>query len=136
MKLPSFKRLIKTDFPQESQDLVEQLGNSLNTGVELLYQALSKRLTITDNFQASEKDVVLSVGPTGTPRTDTFVNVDFGAAARTVFVGKAENLSFPGTYPTGTPFVSWTNTTNGIQITNVTNLQPANNYRLRLVIFG
>lgn len=136
MKLQGFKRLLKTDFKQDDQDLVDQLGNSLNTGIELLYQALNKRLTVSENLQATERDITLAVDASGKPRADTFATVDFGSQARNVFVGKADNLSFPGTYPLSAPFVSWTNTTSGIQVVNVTGLQPAHNYRIRLVIFG
>ena len=136
MKLPSFKRWLKTDFEPEQQELVEQMGESLNTGIELLYQALNKRLTITDNLQATEKDVLVSVFPNGNPRAETFVNTDFGSPVRTVFIGKVENLTVSGVYPTGAPFVSWITTPSGIQIVNISGLIPTNTYRLRLVIFG
>lgn len=136
MKLQSYKRLLKTDFKADDQALVDQLGNSLNSGIEFLYQALNKRLTIGDNLQASERDITLTVDDAGNPTNDSFVNVDFGSTVRTVFVGKAQNLTNSNVYPTSAPFVIWNNTTKGIQIVNVRGLVPGNVFTLRLVIFG
>jgi hypothetical protein len=136
MKQPNYKRLITTDFEQDDQALVEQLGESLNPGIESLYQALNKRLTISDNFQATEKDVIVNVMTDGTPRTETFVTTDFTGQVRNVFIGKLENLTLTGSYPTAAPFLFWVNTPTGIQIVNITSLTPGNNYKLRLVMFG
>lgn len=137
MRLQNFKRLIKTDFDQEQQSLVEQLGESLNPGIEIVYQALNKRLTIGDNLQASERDVDIRVGANGVPTSSTFTTVDFTPAqVRTVWVGRAENLTNSAIYPTSAPFISFNNTPTGIQITNVTGLAAGYTWRLRILLFG
>lgn len=136
MRLPNYKRVLTTDFDQENQDLVEQLGESLNPGIESLYQALNKRLTIGDNFQATENDVILSVFSNGNVRNETFVNIDFGTTVRTVSIGKLENLTTPGIWPTSAPYIFWENTPTGIKVLNVTGLTPGISYKLRLVMYG
>ena len=136
MKLPTFKRLKSQDYPGEQQPIVEQLSFALNNGIEVLYEAMNKKLSIKDNFLASERDVELRVGPTGNVLNTVFINVDFGQQVRTVIVGKVENLTNPSSYPSSSPFISWTNTQNGIQILNVTGLTSGNNYRFRVLLFG
>ena len=49
MKLPLFRRLFKTDFKQEFQELVDQLSVSINVGIENLYDALNRKLSLRDN---------------------------------------------------------------------------------------
>lgn len=136
MRLPNFKRINTVDFPKEDQQLVEKLGESYNVGMDLVYQALSRRLTINDNLQAAERTVELQVDSNGKPKNDVFVNTDLGVPIRNIIVGKAENLTNSTGYPTGAPWITWDNTQNGIQIVNVKNLLASNTYRLRIVMFG
>ena len=66
------------------------------------------------------------------PKPDEVV---FTNKASALFVGKAENLTNSTVYPTGV-FVSWTQSNDFIQITNVSGLQVGASYRLRIVVFG
>ena len=136
MKLQNYRRLLKTDFSQDDQKLIEQIGESVNPGIEILYQALNKRLTIGDNLQATERDVEVRVNASGNPINSTFANSDFNSPVRNVFVGKVENLTNSSVYPTASPFISWSNTTSGIQINNITGLPTGNTFRLRIILFG
>lgn len=136
MKLPTFKRLKSQDYPEEQQSLIEQISFSLNNGIEALFEALNKKLTIKDNLYATERDVELRINSAGYPLAQTFATVDFGGPVRNVFVGKVENLTNPQVFPTSGVHVSWNNTASGIQITNVVGLPPNNTFRLRIVMFG
>lgn len=136
MKLPGFKRLLSNDFPQDQRSLIDKLSFSLNNGIEAIYDALNKKLTFKDNFFATEKDIDIIVDSNGTPKNTTFIGTDFGGQVRNVLVGKAENLTVSSNYPTGSVWISWEGTTNGIQVVNVRGLVPNNSYRLRVLMFG
>lgn len=125
-----------SDYSQDNRKLVEQLGNSLNPGIEHLYQALNKRLTVADNLQGSERDVDIQVDAAGNLKSQTFITVDQGVTVRNVFIGKADNLVNPRGYPTSAPFISWSNTPTGIEILNIKGLLPNQTYRLRLILLG
>ena len=136
MKLPTFKRLKSQDYPGEQQSIIEQLSFALNNGIEVLYEALNKKISIKDNLLATEKDVEFRVSSTGLVLNSTFINVDFGQQVRTVFVGKVENLTNPTSYPTSAVFLSWVPTEKGIQILHATGLTAGNSYRIRVVMYG
>jgi hypothetical protein len=65
MKLPSFKRLFENDFDSSERNLVAKLALSLNQGIENLYLALSKRISLRDNIQCTVKDVQVTVDSNG-----------------------------------------------------------------------
>lgn len=136
MKLPSFRRLFKQDFEQQFQGFVDQLSPTVNTGTEILYDALNKKLNFRDNFQSTVKDITVEIDGSGKPKSATTINFDSGVTGRVdgVFVTVATNLTNSSTYPTGAPFVTFTPTENGISINHIAGLQPNNKYTLRLVI--
>lgn len=76
MRLPSFKRLYEKDFDSEDQNLVSKLGLTVNTGFELLYLALSRRLTFQDNIQSTIKDIEIQVDGNGIPINRTIFKLD------------------------------------------------------------
>lgn len=137
MKLPSPKRLQKQDFPPEYAALIDALGFSLNNGIDSLYEALNKRLSITDNFLSSVKDVDLIVDSTGKVTSGGVFNLDFQGKVVGLDVIKADNLTNSSIYPTTAPWPSWEVTaSNGIKLVNVTGLQPSFTYRLRVIAWG
>ena len=135
MKMPSFRRIITNDYDQESKNLVAQLAVSINNGFDVLYQALSKRLTFGDNFICTEVTVELTVDANGIPTSTTGFKLDTSQTNTKVYevqVRYAENLTNTGTYPTSAPWVSWVQTQTGISIVHVSGLQTGNLYRLLL----
>lgn len=134
--LPTFKRLNTNDYKPEEQDLVEQLGLTINDGMQSVYDALNRKLTFEENFLGAIKDVQVSVDATGKPRNLTTLITGLSSAPRGITVIQAENLTNTQVYPTGSPWVSYNVINNGIQIVNVTNLQTNNIYRLRILILG
>ena len=46
MKLPNFRRIIASDYDQKYKDLVETLAVSINQGMDSVYDALNKKITL------------------------------------------------------------------------------------------
>lgn len=136
MKLPSFRRIFKTDFAQEFQNLVDQLSVSINVGIENLYDALNRKLTLRDNMLCTVKEIDVTVDPTGAPTNTTSFPLDISGRIDGVIVLSAINLTTTGMYPSYGVFISWTQTQNGILINNITGLQSGQKYRIRVVAFG
>jgi hypothetical protein len=136
MKLPSFKRLFVTDFDEEYQTLINKLVPVINDGFENVYNALSKRLTLGDNFSSTIRDVPVRVNASGTPLSQVFIKLDTQLPVLGITVINARNLTNSSTYPTSQPFISWVITNNGLQVLNVTGLQDSHDYVLRVVIWN
>lgn len=136
MKLPSFRRLYKTDFAQEFQALVDQLSVSINIGIENMYDVLNRKLTLRDNMLCTVKEIDVTVDPARAPTTTTSFPLDISGRIDGVVVLSAVNLTTTGMYPSSGVFISWTQTQNGVLINNITGLQNGQKYRLRVVAFG
>lgn len=136
MKLPSFNRINRADYPQEYQSLVDQLAFPINIGIESVYQALVNRLTIKDNLSATVRDVTFQVDSNGLPKENVNVKLDVLGNVGSVLVGRIQNLTNTNTYPSSGVVVSFTQLQNIIRIDHVTGLQANNNYKLRLIILN
>jgi hypothetical protein len=137
MKLPNFKRILSTDFQDEYKGLVNKLAVSINDGLESVYNALNKRLTLKDNIQCTVKSVQISVNSNGIPSTTTTFQVDVpNTKVEGCMVISAINQTNPGTYPTAGVFVSFTQLENNIRIDHVTGLQANASYSLKIVAFN
>lgn len=135
MKLPNYKRLRVEDFNQDDKDLVNKLSLSINPGIEFLYLALNGRLTFTENFQTTIKDITLSVNVSGIPTVKTTFKLNDNSqrviGAQVIY---CQNLTNPNAYVTSAPFVSFTQTASGIQIDHVAGLIAGNVYQLRILM--
>ena len=133
MKLGSYKRIISSDFKSEDQPFVEQLGGNVNDGMEQLFFALSGRLTFEDNFLSTVKEIEVTVGATGNPLNRTDLLLSNNNVVKGILVISAVNKTSSSTFPTGTPFVSFTQSGTSMTINNITNLQANNRYLIRLI---
>jgi hypothetical protein len=137
MKLPNFKRLNVADYDEKFRDLIDTLAASLNIGIEAIYDALNKKLSLSDNFLCDVKDLQLTVDSSGIPTTTkTFQLSSSITALKGITCIKASNLTDSRLYPTGAVWVDYTITTQGVEITHVTGLQANNLYQLRIIAWG
>lgn len=136
MKLSNFKRIISTDFPAESQKLMELLGRNLNDGIDSLYYALNNKLTFEDNFLATVKDVEITVGTNGVPTTKTSILLDTTNVVKGTFVISVVNKTNAAGYPTSAPFISFTQNGTALYIDNITGLVANNRYVVKFVAFN
>lgn len=136
MLLPNFKRIVKSDYPKEYQDLVDRLAGSINIGFELLYNLTNGRIS-SDNLAVVTRDIIIAVDAAGIPLSPT--NVSLNNNVRTVTGARvilAQNQTNTNTYPISAPFISFFQNGTSVQIQHVTGLQPGNQYLLRVELQG
>lgn len=136
MKLPNFKRIIKSDYPKDYQDLVDRLAGSINIGFESLYDLANGKIG-PDNLAVVTRDVVLSVDASGVPINPT--SVALNSTVRTVTgirVILAQNQTNSNLYPISAPFISFFQNGTNVEIQHVSGLQPNNQYLLRIELQG
>jgi hypothetical protein len=137
MILPSYKRLNKSDYPKENQDLVDRLANSLNIGLESLYQLGNHNISLKDNMLSVTRDITVTVDSTGKPTTSTAIVLGNNVTQPIgTIVLLAINQTNSSIYPTGAPFISFTQTGTNIVVNNITGLPANNQFLLRVVVFG
>lgn len=133
MRLPLFKRIFKSDYTPEQQGLIEKLSSSINIGMELIYDALNKKLTLIDNIASTVRDVVITSNVSGVPLTTTQFSLDLTTQVMGVQVIRAENLTNSSIYPSSGVFITYSQSGNNIIINHITGLQANNQYRLKVI---
>lgn len=133
MKLPNFRRLFDSDYDESEKPLVKKLSGPINSGVEVLYEALNNKLTFRENLQASVRDVQIQVDANGIPEGNATFTLISANRIDGVFVLRLENLTNSSAYPLGAPFITWSQSTDRVTINHVTGLIPGNQYSIRLV---
>lgn len=136
MKFETPKRLIREDVEDKDRPIAEKVGFIINPSFEQLSKILNKNLTIEDNFNQSKQDVILTVNASGNPITTVQFKTGINGSCAGLQVIKAENQTNSRTYPTGTPFISFTEQAGVITINNITNLQTNNKYKLKIIIYS
>lgn len=131
MKLPNFRRLNTQDYEEEDKGLVEQLAASLNYGIEVLYDALNKKITLRDNIACSVRDITLAVNSSGIPKTKTTMSLD----SNTTVIGTQVIFAEGNSAVTSTPFIYYTQNGALLQIQRVTGLPADINFNLRIVAY-
>lgn len=137
MKLPNQRRIYTQDFPEEYQDFVTKLAESLNINLEFLYQALNKNISLRDNIACTIREVTVVVDSTGTPASQTTFALDNNLPVLGVTALSTINLTNSTGYPTGQPYVAWEFNNQGkFVIRYISSLTPGNTYRLTLSIWN
>lgn len=134
-KPQSFKRIIVEDFDSKDRPLVSKLAYAINGFAEDMLNTLTRQITIDDNLNWKKKDVTIAVDVAGTPTTTTQISTDLDHACQGVLVIKCTDLVTAGRPPGSTPFISFTEKSGIISITNVTGLVGNNQYSLRVILF-
>lgn len=132
-KLPSFRRIITQDYDPQYRDLVDTLSVSLNQGIEVLYDLLNGNLSLKDNFASTIKEIDVEVDAAGKPKTKTVIKKNSTDRMEGLWVLRVQNLTNSNIYPTGTPLISYTETTDTIIVDNITNLQVGYIFRIKVI---
>lgn len=135
-KLKSYKRIITQDYKPEDQDMIEQLGGSVNDSFNDIYFALNNRISLVDNIFCTVRLVDVTVNSAGIPvnRTTFALNTTFPVIGCQVI--SAMNQTNSAAYPTGAPFISFTQIDQALLINHITGLQPNQRYTLRIVAYN
>lgn len=132
-KLSIIKRILKEDYPKEYGDLVEKLGFVLNPFLNSVADAFNKSLSINDNLNATDTEIVFTAPVTAA--TPVSVKTEHIGVTRGITVLRVDNLTNNNEILTQSPFCQFKNINlNQLQITNITGLTSGNKYRLRVLM--
>lgn len=135
-KLKSYKRIITSDFKKEDQELVEQVGDSVNDAFNDVYFTLNGRVELTNNIACTVRLVEVTVGANGVPVNQTTFTLNNTQPVIGCQVIMAINQTNTASYPTGAPFISYTQLDQSLLINHITGLQPNQRYTLRIVAYN
>jgi hypothetical protein len=135
MKINTFKRIIKEEFKEDQREMIDKIAYAVNPFAEEVIKALSNNLTVADNLAQKFRDVTVEVDATGTPKQPLLFKTNLTTNCLGILTMKAVNLTNPTTYPTGYPFLSFTELNNILTINNITGLPANNKFTLRLLLY-
>jgi len=136
MKIPSWKRLLKTDYAKQFQDLIETLSFSVNNAIDSLNGALNNNISLNDNILCTVKDLTFQVDSTGKPTTPLIFPITFTSQCQGISIINVLNKTNSSSYPTGGVTLSFTQVQTGLQVNNVTGLIAGNTYTIRVIAWG
>lgn len=135
MKIPTFRRLVKSDYAKEFSSLIDTLSFTINNGVEVLYQALNKSLSLKDNIACTVKDVQVELKADGTLRSAVSFSLDTSNRILGVLVLNAINVNNSTILPDSMPFVSFSQSGKTVTINAVKGLPVSQKFTLTVVAF-
>lgn len=136
MKLPLYRRIFKSDYSEDDQTLVEKMSVSINNGFDTLFELSNKKISLKDNVDCTVKTLTLAVDANGIPTTPTAFSLDTTSRIGGISVYRVDNLTNTQIYPTGAPFVSFSQTDRGVTINHITGLQPNYQWQISVVAYG
>lgn len=136
MKFPTFKRIFKTDYPQDQQSLVEKLAATINNGFEVIYNAMAKNVSLSDNLACTVKVLQVKVDASGTPTSDLSFKIDTVGQIKGIDVIRAENQTNSTVYVTSHPFMSFTQNDTTVTITNIKGLPVNNTFNITIIAWA
>lgn len=133
MKLPSYRRIFKTDYAEDYQELVDKLAVSINYGFDTVYDALNKKINFADNILSTISEFSVSVGEDGVPLKKAQFKLDKNQTSvegLLVLDCYAEKDNKP---PASAVFVSFVKSENFIIINNIRGLSPNVSYIIKIL---
>lgn len=134
-KLNAPKRLIKEDFDEEYQGLIDKIAFSLNSFYDEVTNAFNKNINI-DNLTREIITIDVENNSSGILKVPSQFKTNLTARIRGINIIKADNVSNPAIDPVEAPWISWTINTNIITVRKVTGIQADNKYQLTLEIIS
>jgi hypothetical protein len=132
-RLNNVKRIITEDFEPQYQTLISKLGYVLNQFMSDTVNIVNGNIDF-DNLNQNLIEFDISIDSNGKPLKVTSVNVG-KASPRGLTVIRAQNLTNSTSYPTSTPFISYTPIGNqSVTISHVTGLVPNVTYKLTVIV--
>ena len=135
-KLQSYKRIISSDYNSDDRELVDQLAGSLNTVIDDHQYTLNGKVSLKDNIYCTVKDIDLNIDANGGAGGTRFTVNNPQVPVLGISVIRADNLSNSSIYPTGQPFVSFTQLESSIMINNISGLPPGSRWRIRIIAWN
>lgn len=135
-KIPTFKRIYKTDYPVEQQALIDKLSLTINNGFEVVYNALARALTLRDNIACTVRTLNLKVDSGGIPTSATSFKLDTTGQIILIEVGNPRNLTNSSTYPTSGITISYSQDSTLVTIDHITGLTNGDNWEITIIAWA
>jgi hypothetical protein len=133
-KLSGYKNIIKTDFPAQYQDLVDQLGQTINNSFQQLFTTLNNQVTINDNLNATLSTFTIVTDKNGAPVTTTSFKLNKYQTVVNGFIVINAVGNTNAVVPTGpVQILSWGKTDSIITIKSISGLAPNSTYKITVL---
>lgn len=137
MRIPNQKRLDKQNFDDQYGELIDTLAFTVNNDGEVVFNVLNRNVSLKDNVFCTVREVQVILDANGIPKNTASFQLDItNMRVLGCVVLKAVNAKISTTYPSGSPFLNYTQTTNIVTINHVTGLQADTPWNLTIVAFG
>lgn len=138
MIFPTFKRIYKTDYPADQQPLVDKLSVTINNGFEVIYNAFSKNISLKENILCSIRNITVTVDSNGIPTqsSGSSFNIDTTGQILGTEVIKSVNNTNSSVFPTGQPFLTYSQNNNIVTIVHVAGIPANNSFTLTLIAWA
>lgn len=132
-KINNFRRISTSEYSGEIQPAIETLAASLNPFMREVTDAINGGLDF-DNLSQNIIQFEAIVDATGKPNSN---QVNVGKSSISGFqVISARNLTNSGSYPSGSPFISFTPTgSTVVNINNISNLPANEKFLLTVIVY-
>lgn len=135
-KIGNFKRLSSEAVESKYRDLIQIIAGSTNDFADEVTIALNNNLTVDDNLNMQYKELEFSVASTGRPTVATQFKSTLKSRVRGLQVIKVENLTNSNIFPTGAPFITFTENNQVVTVVHITGLAVGYKYKVTLLALG
>lgn len=137
MKIDAPKRISAEFYPDEYQQLIELLGQSLNPFMDQIMMAISGRLNISDNLHAKFQTFKVTVDASGIPSKEVGFQNTLNTKVAGFSVIRAVNLAnIAGSFTTTHPFISFTETDKLVKVHRICGLPANTEFQITAIMYG
>ena len=134
MKLPSYRRILRTDYAQEYQALVDKLAVSINYGFDTLYDALNQKLTFQDNISSTIATFNVAVDANGKPLQLTQFKLNSTQnSVQGIVALNCYGYNDPSILPSSGIFISFNRIENIVNVNYIKGLLPNVQYTINVL---
>lgn len=134
MRIDNVNQIRSEDYPEEYEDLLDQLGETINPFMQQVQELSDGRVDFPNRVEVL-RTIEITVDSNGNPVLNNKINAE-KTGVRGISVIRAINLTNNTVFPTSHPFISFTPVGGDtIQINNITGLPANQRFRLTLVIY-
>jgi hypothetical protein len=131
--LKNVRKILAQDYADENRTLIAKLSEVLNTFMTETTETINGNIDF-DNLRQQLKVFKVTVDGSGTITSSNQIRLELSGKVIGIRCERARNLDDSSVYPTGTPFLSYSQTNQILKINNISNLQSGNEYELTIVI--
>jgi len=127
------KKINIQDFSSDNQKDISKLARSLNPFFDDVQKKLSKGLTVDENLPFEYVQFDVTVDAAGNPTSSTKVNYSLSATLKGAIVINADSTN---SFPTGTPYVSYSINSNILTINKVFGIPNNVKFKITMLLLS